>query len=55
MLTSFGKVIYELQLLLVEAIDTNLGTVDSLITVPFGTEQNINQLSYSKILVAESN
>ena len=34
-LTSFGKVIYELQLLLVKAIDMNLGTVDSFIPVPF--------------------
>ena len=34
-LTSFGKVIYELQLLLVEAIDMNLRTVDSLIPNPF--------------------
>ena len=42
MLTSFGKVIYELQLILVEAIDTKLKTFDSLITVRFGTEQNIN-------------
>ena len=42
MLTSFGKVIYELQLILVEAIDTKLKTFDSLITDPFGTEQNIN-------------
>ena len=34
-LTSFGKVIYELQLLLVEAIDINLSTVESFITEPF--------------------
>ena len=34
-LTSFGKVIYELQLLLVEAIDINLRTVDSFILEPF--------------------
>ena len=34
-LTSFGKVIYELQLLLVKAIDMNLGTVDSFIPDPF--------------------
>jgi predicted transcriptional regulator len=34
-LTSFGKVIYELQLLLVEAIDMNLRTVDSFIPDPF--------------------
>jgi predicted transcriptional regulator len=34
-LTSFGKVIYELQLLLVEAIDMNLRTVDSFILEPF--------------------
>jgi predicted transcriptional regulator len=34
-LTSFGKVIFELQLLLVEAIDINLSTVESFITEPF--------------------
>jgi hypothetical protein len=34
-LKSFGKVIYELQLLLVEAIGMNLGTFDSFILDPF--------------------
>ena len=43
MLTSFGKVIYELQLLLVEAIDMNLKTFDSLITVRFGTEAKVTR------------
>lgn len=42
MLTSFGKVIYELQLLLVQAIDMKMKTVDSFIPDPFGMEQNIN-------------
>jgi predicted transcriptional regulator len=42
MLTSFGKVIYELQLILVEAIDMKLKTFDSFIPNPFGMEQNIN-------------
>ena len=41
-LTSFGKVIYELQLVLVEAIDMKLKTFDSLIPDRFGIEQNIN-------------
>ena len=43
MLTSFGKVIYELQLIPVEAIDTKLKTFDSLIMDPLGkTEGNSN-------------
>ena len=41
-LTSFGKVIYELQLILVEAIDLKLKTFDSLNSHPFGMGQNIN-------------
>ena len=50
-LTSFGKVIYELQLLLVEAIDMNLRTVDPLIPILLnGTKyQSRKMLSYSNI------
>lgn len=46
LLTSFGKVIYELQLILVEAIDAKLKATDSFNSDPFVIEQSINHESF---------